>query len=164
MVGTWPPAPVDALDDADSSGRLHLGIPFARPCFLQAESNVAGSYDPQACSAVQGGYKNDSVIVSSFVRPSLSCTILTATQGGYMNENWGTCQASGAKCELDYNFPYNPLATLAKCAQGSISTYYIDVKLPEDVAAAFAFAKLYSVPLAIKNSGVRYLFLFPGRH
>ncbi|KAF8131510.1 hypothetical protein EV363DRAFT_1296335 [Boletus edulis] len=57
---------------------------------------------------------------------------------------------------------YNPPLS---CAQGSILSYYVDVAKVSDVQAAVMFAKTNSIPLVIKNSGVRLRILsgFAGR-
>jgi hypothetical protein len=42
------------------------------------------------------------------------------------------------------------------CYQGSVSPKYIQVKEVSDIQAALAFAKLYNVPLTVKNPGHDY--------
>jgi hypothetical protein len=38
-------------------GRLHVGIPFSRPCF--AVANTSGVFDQAACTNVQQNYMNE---------------------------------------------------------------------------------------------------------
>ncbi|SCZ90958.1 BZ3500_MvSof-1268-A1-R1_Chr1-3g02421 [Microbotryum saponariae] len=129
--------------NASVQGRLARGSPMARSCFLQAGSQVAGSFDANQCATVQQNYEEDIFIADQF--------------GGYATANWGTCQTTGGQRLLDYNLPQNPLAYAAKtCQQGSVPPYYVDVQKPTDVTAVIAFAKKYGVPLVVKNSGHDY--------
>ena len=73
-----------------------------------------------------------------------------------MNTNWGSCQATGSWCGLDFNLPSNPLYYTIpnSCSQGSTPNYYINVQQVSDVQAGLSFANKYGVPLVIKNSGM----------
>ncbi|CCO31324.1 hypothetical protein BN14_05363 [Rhizoctonia solani AG-1 IB] len=75
-----------------------------------------------------------------------------------MMTQWEGCQKSQEYCELDWSNPTNADAFTPPetCAQGSINAYYIDVNNAVDVIAAFAFSRITSVPLVIKNSGHDY--------
>ncbi|KAJ7689187.1 hypothetical protein B0H17DRAFT_1202544 [Mycena rosella] len=114
-------------------GRLFQPAPFAEPCFVNTTS-------PE-CAAVQELYQNEKA--------------RTRHAGGYTWGQWETCQASGAQCLLDFTVPTDPTATASPntCELGSISPYFIDVRGPEDVIAAFEFSKETDVPLVVKNTG-----------
>ncbi|CAE6379738.1 unnamed protein product [Rhizoctonia solani] len=119
-------------------GRLYTnGAPFSKPCFGNGTST--GS-----CSTVQTNYTSNVFRADQF--------------GAYMMTQWEGCQKTQAYCELDWTNPTNSEAFTppATCAQGSVNSYYIDVKNAVDVIAAFVFSRVTSVPLAIKNSGHDY--------
>ncbi|KAG8717821.1 hypothetical protein FRC09_013625 [Ceratobasidium sp. 395] len=121
-------------------GRLYTnGAPFSRPCF--ANGTAAGSANVNACAAVQSNYLSNVYRADNF--------------GAYINTQWETCQKTQANCYLDYTNPANAAAFTPpmSCAQGSVSSYYIDVRNSVDVIAAFVFSRMTSVPLVIKNSG-----------
>jgi hypothetical protein len=71
------------------------------------------------------------------------------------------CASSGdattAQCLLD---PTNPASMTvmsnSSCGQGSVSRHYIEISSPEDVKAAFAYARKTGQTLSIKNSGHDY--------
>ncbi|KAJ7089173.1 FAD-binding domain-containing protein [Mycena belliarum] len=135
------PAQWSALN-ASVSGKLHGGIPLARPCFTLA--NTAGSADPAKCAAIREGYSNSRFLVEQF--------------GAYMNVQWGSCQKTTQTCVLKgFNItdpsPSNPPNV---CQQGSVSPYYIDVRDASDVQKALAFSKRTGVPLVVKNTGHDY--------
>ncbi|KAJ7612040.1 FAD-binding domain-containing protein [Mycena polygramma] len=113
--------------------RLLQGAPFAQPCFANASS-------PE-CASVQELYQNEKA--------------RTAQPGGYTWSQWETCQATGDQCLLDFTVPTDPAATKAPntCERGSIPDYFIDVRGPEDVIAAFEFSKETGIPLVVKNTG-----------
>ncbi|KAJ6595724.1 FAD-binding domain-containing protein [Mycena vulgaris] len=128
--------------NASIGGRLHVGIPLARPCFALA--NTAGTIDPAECAAVREGWTNSLFLVEEF--------------GAYMNTQWGSCQATSQSClihGLNVTDPA-PSAPPNTCQQGSVSPFYIDVQGPADVQKAFAFSKKTGVPLVVKNTGHDY--------
>ncbi|KAJ7185528.1 FAD-binding domain-containing protein [Mycena filopes] len=128
--------------NASIGGRLHVGIPLARPCFTLADT--AGSVDSNECAAVRQGWTNSSFLVEQF--------------GAYMNTQWGSCQASAQTClihALNVSDP-TPSDPPNVCQQGSVSPYYIDVRDASDVQNAFAFSKKTGVPLVVKNTGHDY--------
>ena len=51
------------------------------------------------------------------------------------------------------NNPKNEEPTSRQCLPGSIPSHLIDVQIPEDIAAAFAFSKKTTVPI-VMNTGV----------
>jgi hypothetical protein len=44
--------------NATVKGRLHVGIPYARPCFSLAGNNTGGTANAAECAAVQKNYLN----------------------------------------------------------------------------------------------------------
>ncbi|KAJ7461116.1 hypothetical protein FB451DRAFT_1269005 [Mycena latifolia] len=136
------PAQWRALN-ATVGGRLFAAAPFALPCFsLYNNQNV--SVDPQACSAIQANYTSPNFRVEHF--------------GANMNVEYETCMSTHSRCLLDTTNPRNPLATDgASCDQGEIPPYYIDIKEPSDIQAAFAFSERTKVPVSIKNTGHDYM-------
>ena len=61
-------------------------------------------------ATVQSLYKNDTMGVSKNL-------------GGYINTNWGNCQANGQDCVFDYILPQNTSAHARTrgCYQGSVT-------------------------------------------
>ncbi|KDQ50497.1 hypothetical protein JAAARDRAFT_63111 [Jaapia argillacea MUCL 33604] len=110
-------------------GRLYGAYPFAQACFN-------GQFNSAACKFIQVNYLNER----------------------YINTNWETCQTTGQQCLLDYTNPSNPKPASApnQCLLGSIPNTYVDVRRPEDVAAAFKFSKAFGIPLIVKNTGHDY--------
>ncbi|CAE6470658.1 unnamed protein product [Rhizoctonia solani] len=136
-ISKVPEAVWNALNEI-VEGRLRTdGAPFSKPCFGDGAST--GS-----CSAVQSNYVNSGVRADHY--------------GAYMMTQWEGCQKSQEYCELDWTNPTNVGAFKPPetCAQGSINARYIDVRNAADVIAAFAFSRMTSVPLVIKNSGHDY--------
>ncbi|KAF4562627.1 hypothetical protein EYR36_004021 [Pleurotus pulmonarius] len=117
-------------------GRLYAGAPFAQQCFDDSTS--------EACLAARRTYLDE--------------TSRSNTFGAYINTQWETCQTTAEQCLLDFTNPNSTLPTSppSKCGQGSISNYYIDVRIPQDISAAFAFSRRTAVPLVIKNTGHDY--------
>lgn len=75
-----------------------------------------------------------------------------------IQSNWGICQKTTQGCNLNFNLPADPTyyAVGQTCYQGSVEPYYVTVSTVSDIQAVLAFAKQYSVPLTIKNSGHDY--------
>ncbi|KAJ6588813.1 FAD-binding domain-containing protein [Mycena capillaripes] len=126
------------------AGRLHVGIPLARPCFSLIDPAVAGNTDAAECAAVRQGWSNSLFLVEQF--------------GAYMNVQWGSCQATTQTCLISgFNAtdptPSNPPNV---CQQGSVPPYYIDVRGASDVQKAFAFSKTTGVAIVVKNTGHDY--------
>ncbi|KAI0333866.1 FAD-binding domain-containing protein [Cubamyces sp. BRFM 1775] len=136
--GQW-----EALN-ATVSGRLFIAAPISRPCFSNVGPNVTGQADEGGCEAVMQTYLDPETRSNTF--------------GAFMNTEWETCQATSQQCLLDFTDPANAAAFSPPqvCAQGSVPRYYIDVREPADVQAAFDFARSTGVPLTIKNSGHDY--------
>ncbi|KAI5367630.1 putative berberine/berberine, FAD-binding domain, PCMH-type, FAD-binding, type PCMH, subdomain 2 [Septoria linicola] len=122
------------------SGRLHNASPVAKPCY-SFYNGVLSPPDLQQCKAVQDGYTSEDSIVSNF--------------GGYQYPNWASCQAKAQGCQLDFTATANPAyyAPPKNCFQGSVASYYIDIREVSDIQAALKFADQTGVPLVIKNSG-----------
>ncbi|KAJ7304827.1 FAD-binding domain-containing protein [Mycena albidolilacea] len=124
-------------------GRLHAGTPFALPCFSKY-NNISVSADEAECSAIQANYTSSTFRVERF--------------SANMNNQYETCMSTHSACLLDTANPRDPLATDGiSCNQGEISPYYIDVRGPSDIQAAFEFSKGTGVPLSIKNTGHDYM-------
>lgn len=125
------------------SGRLIPVARFAAPCY-------EGAFDSPACLAVRRTY--------------LDGLARTNHPAAYVQPQWETCQRTDDHwCLLDASDPDNtaPLqrkhnGTRAQCPQGSVSSYVIDVRDPEDVRSAFAFSRRTKVPLNIRNTGHDY--------
>ncbi|KAF8190333.1 FAD-binding domain-containing protein [Mycena galopus ATCC 62051] len=126
-------------------GKLHVGIPVARPCFTLAGAGVAGSTDATECAAVRQGWDNSLFLVEQF--------------GAYMNVQWGSCQATSQSCLISGLNTSNtaPSDPPNVCQQGSVSWYYIAVEDASDVQKAFVFSKQTGVPIVVKNTGHDYI-------
>ncbi|KAK5125086.1 hypothetical protein LTR08_005448 [Meristemomyces frigidus] len=117
----------------------------ARPIRHPVHAYADGLCTPRhVCSAVQNGSTDAFFIASHY--------------GGYMNTNWGFCQANAQECALDVDLPSDPTyyAPPNTCYQGSVPNYYINVQQVSDVQAGLSFANQTGVPLVIKNSGHDY--------
>ncbi|KAI0372488.1 FAD-binding domain-containing protein [Pilatotrama ljubarskyi] len=134
---------LDALN-ATLGGRVQVAVPFARPCFPLASPDVFGQADSAACAQVVQSYLQSDLITSDF--------------GAYENTAGTICQATGEQCLLDSSNPNDTQAFLPpnKCEQGNLPSYFIDVRGPQDVIAAFDFSRKTGVPLSIKNTGHDY--------
>ncbi|KAL0961194.1 hypothetical protein HGRIS_006163 [Hohenbuehelia grisea] len=117
-------------------GRLYAGSPWAKPCFDDPESD--------ACREIRLNYRDEASRASS--------------SGAYINTQWETCQSTREQCLLDYTNPRDKSAISSpySCSLGSVSDYYIDVREPKDVTAAFEFSKRTHIPVIVKNSGHDY--------
>ncbi|KAJ7590276.1 FAD-binding domain-containing protein, partial [Mycena floridula] len=127
--------------NATVQGRLFNGIPFARPCFQQANLGTLGAFNAGACETVKEHYLDHFALTSNF--------------GAYINTQWETCQRSGESCLLDWTNPNNSAADTPPrvCSQGSVPQFGINVSTVQDVIAGFKFSKDTGVPLVIKNTG-----------
>ncbi|KAI0313598.1 FAD-binding domain-containing protein, partial [Amylostereum chailletii] len=119
-------------------GRLYAGLPLSEQCY--------DNFHSDQCKAIRSGYTNDTFRSQYF--------------GAYMNTNWETCQADRGDglddaCLLDRENLWNedPTFPPRTCRQGSVPYYYIDVRKPEDVAAAFRYVRNTGTHLVIKNTG-----------
>ncbi|KJA21009.1 hypothetical protein HYPSUDRAFT_188119 [Hypholoma sublateritium FD-334 SS-4] len=123
--------------NASMNGRLRQGVPFAQPCF----ASDLNTHSSLKCPEIQERYEDHLFRSESF--------------GAYQLTNWEECQTTGDKCLLDWKSPLNPVAFQPpqKCSQGGVPSYYIEVKGPNDVRAAYAFSRKTNIPLVIKNSG-----------
>ncbi|KAJ7148100.1 FAD-binding domain-containing protein [Mycena crocata] len=124
-------------------GRLRTATPFALPCFSMF-NNLTVSPDVEACSAIQANYTSPNFRLESF--------------SANMNVEYETCISTHSQCLLDTTNPRSLLATQGvSCNQGEIPPYYIDIKTPSDIQAAFTFAQNTGLPLSIKNTGHDYM-------
>ncbi|KAJ6480986.1 FAD-binding domain-containing protein [Mycena sanguinolenta] len=124
-------------------GRLHAATPFALPCFSKY-NNISVSVNEAECDAIQANYTSPEFRIECF--------------SANMNVQYETCMSTDSGCLLDSANPQNPLATDGiSCNQGEISPYYIDVRVPSDIPAAFEFSERTGVPLSIKNTGHDYM-------
>ncbi|KAK7044629.1 FAD-binding domain-containing protein [Favolaschia claudopus] len=125
-------------------GKLHVGVPVARPCFRLAAPGVGGTTNATECSAVRQGWGDSLFLVEHF--------------GAYLNVQWGSCQATEQTCVISGLNSSNPVPSDPPniCQQGSIPPYFIDVRGASDVQKAFAFSKKTGVPLVVKNTGHDY--------
>lgn len=127
-------------------GRLYEAQPFSLPCF----SNYHGQFiqpSPEICAAVQSNYG--------------SGKYRTEFYSGFMHNQDEVCPstqpAATEQCLLDPTNPANAEAfTNTTCSQGSVSSYYIEIREARDVQAAFAWARETGTTLSIKNSGHDY--------
>ncbi|KAJ7920463.1 hypothetical protein B0H13DRAFT_1605427 [Mycena leptocephala] len=128
-----------AVNDLSTSvgGRLFRGVPFAYPCF-------SGTRNNPDCVAVETQYLNETFRSNKF--------------GAYINTQWETCQCTGAQCLLDSSNPADlkMVVDLERCELGSVPGYFVDVRNPNDVVAAFKFSEYTRIPLVIKNTGHDY--------
>ncbi|KAF8165978.1 FAD-binding domain-containing protein [Crassisporium funariophilum] len=127
------------------SGRLHTGVPFSQPCFSVVAGGAKNVPNPAQCGAVQANNADHLFRSENF--------------GAFELTQWETCQTTGDECLVDWTNPQNPAAFAPprQCSQGSVSSFYIDVKGADDVRAAYAFTRKTKVPLVIKNTGHDYL-------
>ncbi|KAF7343780.1 FAD-binding domain-containing protein [Mycena sanguinolenta] len=129
--------------NATVGGRLHAATPFALPCFSKY-NNQSVEVDEGACSTIQANYTNPQYRLTSF--------------SANMNPQYETCMATHSQCLLNSANSKDTLATNGiSCDQGQISPFYIDVRTPEDVQAAYKFSASTKIPLSIKNTGHDYI-------
>jgi len=121
-------------------GRLYIETPLAKPCYALYNGTL-NTPDAAKCTEVINGYKTD--------------TYLVTQPGGYLNTNWGTCQANAQSCLLDFTLPAAP-ASGVNCYQGSVPSRYINVTRYQDVQAALLFSNVTKVPIVVKNTGHDY--------
>ncbi|KAH6629722.1 hypothetical protein C7974DRAFT_192464 [Boeremia exigua] len=127
-------------------GRLFSASPLSRPCFAKLDGINAVMQQTQ-CLDVQTHYT--------------SAQYRTDHYSGFMHDYNEICASSvdttTAQCLLN---PINTVSTInskdASCGQGSVSRHYIEVSSPNDVKAAFAYARKTGQTLSIKNSGHDY--------
>ncbi|KAF8885929.1 hypothetical protein CPB85DRAFT_1336853 [Mucidula mucida] len=104
------------------NGRLFYASPLARPCYFLAQG-VAGDFNTATCESVMDNYTNRDLSIYFF-------TML-------LND-----------ADPQDTLAFSPPSV---CEQGSISSYYIDVRSPSDVQSAFSFARITGINLAIKG-------------
>ncbi|KAI1381995.1 FAD-binding domain-containing protein [Hypoxylon crocopeplum] len=128
--------------NASVGGRLHSTSPFALPCFSIYNNNtVTSNTSASACSLVRENYRTNSFHAD--------------TPGGYMYLQDEMCLGEPLdQCVLDNTVDPVPAPLPgASCNQGSVPSYYLEVRHISDIIKAFDFSSRYAVPLVIKNSG-----------
>lgn len=127
-------------------GRLHEGVPFARPCFFAAPG-LPGVADRTECGAIINGYSNHSRSLLHLLNENLQrCSsipcfplrgvherkFLHSLRGPCSDRTtrqteWEACQSTGAQCLLDSANPSDPEAFSFPriCAQGSVPEHYV---------------------------------------
>ncbi|KAF7362609.1 FAD-binding domain-containing protein [Mycena venus] len=133
LTSTTTPTDIWTTLSSRFGDRVLKGAPFAQPCFANSTS--------AECASVQELYQNEKA--------------RTAQASGYTWGQWETCQDTGTQCLLDFAVPTDSAATAGpdSCELGSIPDYFIDVRGPDDVIAAFEFSKETGIPLVVKNTG-----------
>ncbi|KAH8883253.1 isoamyl alcohol oxidase [Thozetella sp. PMI_491] len=136
--------------NATLQGRLQPVRPLALPCF-SSYGNQTVEPDAAACASVQANYT--------------SAAFRAGIPGAYMNNQVEECASDPAdQCLLDNKQPTDALAFAnTTCAQGDLPSYFVEVRDPSDVRAAFKFSNKTGVPLVIKNSGHDYLARSSGK-
>ncbi|KAJ6527169.1 FAD-binding domain-containing protein [Mycena capillaripes] len=129
--------------NATVGGRLHTATPFALPCF-SSYNNLSVAVDEPACSAIKANYTSPKFRLASF--------------SANMNVEYEMCMSTHSRCLLDTANPNSLLATAGtSCKQGQVPPFYIDVRVPSDIQAAFQFSNDTGVPVSIKNIGHDYM-------
>ncbi|GAA95620.1 uncharacterized protein L969DRAFT_44860 [Mixia osmundae IAM 14324] len=129
-------------------GRLYPLKPWPSPCYSaynNGTSTVVQTPDLLGgCKTVQSDYTDP---------PSIS-----NQPAGYHQPNWAACLKTSQSCNLNSLLPQDPTyyAPPAVCYQGSVPSYYIDVRQNSDVQAALAFSQYTGVPLVVKSTGHDY--------
>jgi FAD/FMN-containing dehydrogenase len=124
-------------------GQLKGATPLASPCFSQVNGITVAS-QADKCAGIQAQYTNPRFRVDQF-----------AAYEETQSEDCAT--AIGQQCLLDSSDPSSIKAyTNVSCNQGSVPSYYIQVKSAEEVKTAFAFAARTKTAISIKNSGHDY--------
>ncbi|KAF8912207.1 FAD-binding domain-containing protein [Gymnopilus junonius] len=134
-------APAWFAFNSSIGGRLGVGVPWSEPCF----SNFNGlNNTPNAteCSFVQANYFNSHLARTDFF-------------GAYSAIQFESCMSTGDQCMLDWTNPTNPAAFSppATCKQGSVPSFYVDVKSANDVVEAYNFARNTGITLLVRNTG-----------
>ncbi|KAK0197689.1 hypothetical protein F5146DRAFT_1156418 [Armillaria mellea] len=112
LAAVIPPRAWSSLN-ATIGGRLRNATPYARSCF-------SGSLDEGVCSGV----------INEHLGPARHSDHF----GGYINTEWGTCQATADQC--------------------AVPSYYVDVVDHTDVAATFEFSRRTGIPVIVKNTRI----------
>ncbi|KAE8323130.1 FAD-binding domain-containing protein [Aspergillus sergii] len=121
------------------SGRLGNALPMMAPCYRNVNGDTQVP-DLQRCSVTMGK-RFDPGFVSDQI-------------GGYLNENWGACQATGETCSVPGLVGLDLITPIIeRCDQGSVPSMYVEMASVEDVQATFRFARENNIRLVIKNTG-----------
>ncbi|KAI1337935.1 hypothetical protein F5Y15DRAFT_425368 [Xylariaceae sp. FL0016] len=131
-------------------GRLQKSIPVAASCFT-SYAGTPQEVDQAACQQIREDYT-----LNEF---------RTNHAESYMNLQSEMCLSMPAdQCVLDSSIsPAGMPSSNATCKQGSVPSYFVEVKDAADVVAAFDFAKKNDVAISIKNSGHDYMLRNSGK-
>lgn len=131
-------------DTAD--GRLYSNQPVSRPCF-STYNGAPVDIDEASCAEIRGNYSTNAFRIE--------------IPGAYQLVQDEACVSDPAdQCLLPLDSTTSPTGMPVPgslCNQGSVPSYYIEVKEAGDAIAAFEFARTHNVTLVIKNSGHDYL-------
>ncbi|KAF2276339.1 FAD-binding domain-containing protein [Westerdykella ornata] len=126
----WPSSVEWSAFNQSIGGRLKTTIPWAAPCY-------AGSGSKE-CLAVVEDYMNG--------------VARTRQYGSMEFLDWETCGESS--CTLNSFSPSSPVP--GTCSLGRLSTYYVDVRSPQDISATLNFAREHGIRISVKNTGHDY--------
>lgn len=131
--------------NASVNGRLFAATPQARPCYGSYKAGLTSSTVPNSVNAAFCLANNQN---------STKSEAIVGNFGSYQTTNFAGCMALNQDCpQTTLGLP----SLLGTCSQGSVPSYYIDVREPEDAVAGLAFARTHAVPLVIKNTGHDYV-------
>lgn len=126
--------------NATVGGRLRTSAPIALPCFT-SYGGLVNPVDDARCTTVREDWKTGG--------------LRTNFPGAFMNLQSEACLSEPAdQCLVDNTVnPAGMPANNAICNQGSVPSYYIEIKKGSDVTAALKFAKEHKIALSVKNAG-----------
>ncbi|KAF9890088.1 hypothetical protein FE257_006249 [Aspergillus nanangensis] len=125
--------------NASVSGHLHNGQPMMAPCYINYNGHIQ-RLDLGKCLSLEKN-ETDSIFIADHF-------------GGYQNNNWASCQATGESCTPSSVLSEKPLP--GSCMQGSVPYKYVEATGVEDVQKTLAFATKNKLRLVIKNTGHDY--------
>ncbi|KAH6650455.1 cytochrome P450 [Chaetomium tenue] len=125
------------------SGRLHQGVPLARPCFSTYNGQPAAA-DEEECAAIRHRYLDAEFRANQYA-------------GFHFAQGDGCISNTTNQCQIDpESLAANPGSGLP-CNQGLVSPWYVDIRSASDVQSAFRFARRTGTPISIKASGHDYV-------
>ncbi|KUI67848.1 6-hydroxy-D-nicotine oxidase [Cytospora mali] len=123
-------------------GNLHAASPLARPCFSNYDGQQV-AIDQERCTTVQNNWLNASFRTSQFP--------------GFLHLYGDGCISNFTdKCILNHDDPTSS-PIFGECNPGIVSPWYVDVRGPDDVQAAFKFARRTGTRISIKATGHDYV-------
>ncbi|CBX96720.1 hypothetical protein IAQ61_005419 [Plenodomus lingam] len=126
----WPSTNDWITFNRSIQGHLKATIPWAAPCYSDPSSKECENIAKQYGDGVSR----------------------TAQYGSMEFLDWEACGQS--QCALNSTNPLTPVS--GTCSLGRLSTYYIDVRSPEDISKTLQFAQKHHIRLSIKNTGHDY--------